>query len=140
MERFDREQREKRFESYAADLLDFWLSAKRYGTPLEEVLAKKGIHTVAIYGLNRFGIRLYHELKDSPVAVLYAIEPDRKRRIPELPAYEDESSPPEKPDAVIVAEIQEYHSVAPALERAGYRNLIAFDALLFQLMPGGDTE
>ena len=135
IERFDREQREKRYLQYSTDLYDYWLSTKKYGISVENFLKEQGVQSIAIYGLNNFGIRLFHELKDSSIRMLYVIEPDEKNRIPGPKIYSDEREPERKPDLVVVASFQNYTEIESRLISAEYPRVMAFDTLIHSLIP-----
>lgn len=53
-----------------------WLKKKQNGETLDNYLKKNGYYKIAIYGMGAVGIRLYEELRNSSVSVVYAI--DRK--------------------------------------------------------------
>lgn len=122
-------------------MLDAWMMAKKYGKPLDEYLLERGIRRVVIYGMTAFGIRLYHELKDTEIEVLYALDRNPKHKYPGLRVYRwgDKNDAPTKedknsPDAVIVAAFMFYNTIAPELEQAGYRNVLSLDTVLYDLM------
>ena len=117
------------------------MMAKKYGKPIDEYLLERGIKRIVIYGTTLFGVRLYHELKDTQIEVLYALDRNPKYKIPGLPIYtwgDFVNLPPEElkqsADAVIVTVFLSFDSVEPALKNAGYKNVLAFDELLYHLL------
>lgn len=63
----------KRLKSYY-DILNKWLSMKQKGESLEKYFIEYGYESVAIYGMGELGKRLYDELKDTNIKVLYGID------------------------------------------------------------------
>lgn len=51
-----------------------WLSLKQKGISLSAYFVDNGISNIAIYGMSSLGICLFHELKETPVQVLYGID------------------------------------------------------------------
>lgn len=55
-------------------LLNQWLIHKQEGKCLEQYFIDNNYKSIAIYGMGEVGNRLYNELKDSKINVLYAID------------------------------------------------------------------
>lgn len=141
MPRLDYERFQVQKYQHYMQTYDVWIMAKKYGKPLDEYLLKRGIRRVVIYGTTLFGVRLYHELKDTEVEVLYALDRNPKFMFPGLKVYTwgDLKNAPaaeekQKVDAVLVAVFLSYESVKPELENAGYRHVLAFDEVLYNLL------
>lgn len=113
-------------------LYDVWMMTKGSGRTIEGYLLDKDIRTVAIYGMSFMGIRLFHELKGSPVCVKYGLDHDPKARIPGLGIYR--LGQREKVDAVIVADIFAFDSIKADLKRRGFARIIALDEMLYDLV------
>lgn len=62
----------KLYELYMA--FDQWLQIRQEGKTLVEYFTKNGYKTVAVYGMKELGERLCDELKNSDVAISYAID------------------------------------------------------------------
>lgn len=58
-------------------IVNRWLEAKQQGKCMDIYLKKNGFHTVAIYGMHYIGERLYRELEDTQVEVLYGIDKNK---------------------------------------------------------------
>lgn len=121
-------------------LLDNWLMAKKYGTPMEKILLKKGIRRVAIYGTQYIGIRLYHELKDTPIEVVCSYDRNPKQLIYGVPHYKKPDAEAHPADAVIVANYFLYDEIKKVLLEAGYANIIALDELIIQMLEDKQNE
>jgi hypothetical protein len=58
------------------DLLSSWMVLRNKGRILAEYFDERNLKNVAIYGLERVGLCLYEELKNSNINVKYAIDTD----------------------------------------------------------------
>lgn len=67
-----RENRDKLLNYYG--ILNSWVALKQQGRSVSEFFQKHSCHTIAIYGAKELGERLYDELKQSDVEVLYIID------------------------------------------------------------------
>ena len=116
-------------------LYDNWMMAKKYGTPMEELLLQKGWHRVAIYGVQQLGIRLYHELKDTPIEVVCSFDRNPKHIMYGVPHFKKPDKAAAPPvDGVIVSNFIMYDEIQDVLKEAGYTDVIALDELVFQMM------
>lgn len=116
---------------------DLWMMAKEYGVSLDQYLLQKGISSVAIYGASLFGLRLYHELKDTSVEVVCILDQKASLTYPEVRAVQLEKCGGEQlcpADAVIVADFIDWKNLRPRLTNAGYKQIIALDTLLYDLL------
>lgn len=59
---------------YYYETLNRWLELKNNGHSLDEFFLKNNYKEIAIYGIGHIGIRLYEELKNSSIKVLYGID------------------------------------------------------------------
>lgn len=121
-------------------MLDSWLMAKKYGTPMEEYLLKKGIRRVIIYGTQSAGLRLYHELKDTPIEIVCSYDRNPKQLIYGVENYKKPDAAAHPADAVIVANFLLFDEIENALREAGYTNIIGLDELIFELLKDGGCE
>lgn len=121
---------------YYAHLYDIWMMTKKNGVSIEEYLLKKGIHTVAIYGTDHIGMRLYQELEDTPIQVRYAMDRNPKIKLTNLKIYNDSqwNAAKHPVDAVIVTLPFSYDTIEETLIEAGFQSIIAFDRLLLGLI------
>jgi len=116
-------------------LYDNWMMAKKYGTPMEELLLRKGWRRVAIYGVQQMGIRLYHELKDTPVEVVCSFDRNPKHTIYGVPHFKKpDLETALSVDGVIVSNFIMYDDIEDVLTKAGYTNVIALDELVFEMI------
>ncbi len=96
------------------DVLNKWLKLKETNQTIEEHLKKKGIKTVAIYGMGDLGKHLLNDLKNTDIEVKYAI--DRSfLAISEIDIYEPDADMPPV-DAVIITPVFDYDSICKNLK------------------------
>lgn len=87
-----------------------WLKVKQEQKSLEKYFLDKGYCTIAIYGMNYIGIRLYDELKESSIEVLYGIDKNSASAEAGIPIYSPEDSLG-RVDAVVVTPVYYYEEI-----------------------------
>ena len=65
---------QQRKEHIWYEFMNRWLSLKQRGVNLSSFFTDKGINSIAIYGIQHMGERLYDELRNSEVEVVYAVD------------------------------------------------------------------
>lgn len=117
-------------------LYDVWMMTKENRKSIEKYLVNKKINTVAIYGMSFMGVRLFHELKDTSVCIMYGIDVNLKMGMPELEVYRPDDLKGEiveKIDAVIVTAVFSFDAIKENLKNLGFSNIISFDEILYDL-------
>ena len=116
-------------------LLNKWIMIKQRGDSLITFFESKGIKTVAIYGMKELGQRLYDELKDSIVTVLYGIDRDESLEYRGLQIYSlEETSIPV--DAVVVTAIAFYDSIRDKLITNGVKEVYSLAEIVDECLAG----
>jgi len=93
-------------------VFDQWMYAKEQGCLFSEYLLKNNIQKVAIYGMNYLGNRLYAELRNSGVEVIFGI--DRNAVIADIPIYKFEDLTAlemDKAELVIVTAVDAFQDI-----------------------------
>ncbi len=109
-------------------VMDRWMENKQKGVEIQDFFESKNINTIAIYGMAELGCRLYEELKNSKVKVLYGIdraeestnELQIKRIYEELP----------KVDAVVVTALLSYENIKQNLQAKCDYQIINFLSII----------
>lgn len=102
------EKKREKFRSYY-ELLNEWLKKQHEKTTLIPYFTEHEYKTIAIYGMGEIGKRLYEELKDSDIKVLYAIDQyDSYDEILDIKLIDDDL--PEV-DAVIVTPVADFDEI-----------------------------
>lgn len=108
-----------------------YLVTKQQGKKIEDFFEKKGIETIAIYGMSHIGQRIIDDLKDSNVKVLYGIDQRADRLTYELDIYHPEDELPEV-DAIVVT-AYDFDEIAEQLVSKTEGEILDFDDIIFSL-------
>ena len=97
-------------------LLDQWLSMKQTGTDILTYFKENRYEKVAIYGMGELGNRLYDELKDTEIDVIYGIDKNSKSLYSDLKVYslDDDFEPA---DVIVVTAIFAYSEIKKELSK-----------------------
>ncbi|SEK82937.1 Glycosyl transferase family 2 [Pseudobutyrivibrio ruminis] len=116
-------------------LFEIWMLSKDNGCSIDKILKNKGIKTVAIYGLAELGKTLYYELYKSMISVEYCIDRNELVKMPYTTVYNLPPKEEKKVDAIIVTAITTFDDIKKELDLAGYKNVIALDEILYEMIP-----
>ena len=98
-------------------IMNRWLGAKQQEKHMDVYLRKRGFQTVAIYGMHYIGERLYKELENTQIEVLYGIDQNKDESNCALTIYKPSDNLP-MADAIIVTAPLYYYSVRRTLGQA----------------------
>ena len=115
-------------------LYDNWMMVKKNSVGIAEYLNSKGIHNVAIYGMDYRGIRLFHELQDTCVNVKYGIDRNLKARIMGLNICRPDEIKKEEVDAVIITALFSFEEIRKNLEDKGFTQIMGLDDIIYDLL------
>lgn len=97
-------------------LLNKWLSLKQQKKEIVDYLKKRNYKKIAIYGMGQIGERLFEELKDSEIEVIYGIDRNKDNFDWDIDIYAPEDTLPYV-DAVIVTAVTYYKEIVMLLRR-----------------------
>lgn len=97
-------------------IMNNWLEAKQQQKRMDTFLIEQGYYTAAIYGMHYIGERLYRELENTQVKVLYGIDQNRNVNNCELEIYRPDDELPAV-DVVIVTAPLYFYSVRKLLNK-----------------------
>lgn len=120
-------------------MYDLWLMNIQNQKKIDEYLLNKGIYRIAIYGMSYLGTRLFYELKDSLVKVVCGLDKNSDIRVVGLDVKKPDCAETEEIDAVIVTALFTYDEIEKNLKKVGYKKIIAFDELLYELMKSQES-
>lgn len=121
----------KLFEFY--QLLIRWKYLSQHHILISSWLVKKGIKTVAIYGMKELGELLYEELKQSGIEVNYGIDRDFNNIVSELTLLSPDDEL-KSVDAVIVTAIHYYDDIEKTLKNKGVDvPIYSLEDILFEM-------
>ena len=108
-----------------------WLTLKQRNIRLDQYFKKNHYKTIAIYGMKELGERLYYELKDSDIDVLYAIDKN-----PDGLCEEIKVVPPgeglEKVDVIVVTATYYFYDIQEELETYTDCPIISLEDVVFE--------
>ncbi len=116
---------------------DIWLSLRQRGQSLEEYLLNKGIHRIAIYGMNSLGVRLWHEFYDSTIKVKYTIDSNKGLCFPGIDicySLEDAAERKDEVDLVIITVLASFDKIKEEMRQQGFEKVIGLDEILYDLI------
>lgn len=111
-------------------ILTRWVEMKIKGGSVAEVIKKRGIHMVAIYGYAEMGKLLCMELVQAGMEVVYVL--DRKVTHTEnekIPVFVPQKGLPEV-EAVVVTAVYYFHEIEKELMEMGFHNIVSLRDLV----------
>ncbi len=120
-----------KFKSYY-NVLNQWLILKQEGKSLENYFLNNGYKTLAIYGMGEMGNRLYEELKNTSVQIIYTIDKNAACTYSELDVIEPEEdfSPV---DAIVVTAIFDFVEIEKKLEKKTDFPIISLEDVVYEV-------
>lgn len=91
-----------------------WIQIRQEGKKINNYFHKNGYKTIAIYGMREIGELLFHELKNSEIKVLYAIDKAADNIYSELPIYKPNDNL-EPVDVIVVTAIHYFSDIEAEL-------------------------
>lgn len=91
-----------KFKNYYS-MLNQWLTLKQENKSLLQYFEKNNYKDVAIYGMGELGNRLFEELKNTNVNVVYAIDKEAASVYSSISIYEENDDLPEADVLVVTA-------------------------------------
>lgn len=123
-----RSQSEKHLKMFF--LMNQWLENKQNGKELEHYFAENGMKRIAIYGMSYIGQRLYEELQESDIEVVYGIDKNAKEVYSTLNIYQPTDELPAV-DAIIVTAFYFYRDIERELSRSTEMPIISIEDIVY---------
>lgn len=121
---------QERKNHFMYEFMNRWLLLKQKGIELSSFFTRQKIYSVAIYGIDHMGQRLYDELKESPIRVVYAIDRNPRKLDWEIPVYCSDDSL-ENVDAVVITPIFDFMDIQKTLGMKLKCKMIFIEDILF---------
>lgn len=118
----------ERYSSYWR-ILDKWIYLKEMGLDISDILRKRAISSVIIYGIGMLGKHLIHDLKGSNVEIVGGIDQKVANTGIGFPVYTLDDQKIEA-DIVIVTACYEYSDIKKQLSAKGYNNITSLQEIL----------
>lgn len=110
-----RDKRIDKFKSYF-DIMNKWMMWKHEGRNLCEYFESEGYKKIAVYGMGELGNRLYEELKDTNIKIVFAIDRKSNNVTSEVTVVEpDELNDEFTADVIDVTPIFDYDNIESML-------------------------
>jgi len=127
----DKEARKAHNNLELAYAMSQWVAVKQEGKNLSAALEKRGIKTIAIYGMADIGEHFYQEVKDSGIKVAYGIDQKAKDMFAPIPLYTpNEELPPV--DAIVVTPLNYYDEIENTLTAHVKYPILSIQDLMFE--------
>lgn len=107
--------RVNKFRSYY-NVLNSWMVIKSKGEKLVTYFHNNNYRNIAIYGMGEIGNRLYEELENTEIEVVYGIDSNSNSAYGKVDIYSIDDKMPEV-DAIIVTPIFAYQDIKENLEK-----------------------
>ena len=120
-------------QQHIIKVYDIWIMIKQSGGSIVAYLEGKNIHSIAIYGMAELGNRLHRELKESSISVKYGIDMNDGIQFRDLKIIRPVETDGDV-DAVVVTALTTFDIIKGNLEKLGYKNVIALDEILYDLV------
>lgn len=121
---------EKEKNRFLYKFMNQWVILKQRKIDISSFFINKGIKKIAIYGIHYMGERLYDELKNTQVEILYAIDRNKDKKEWEIPIIQPNDSL-EYVEAIIVTPIFDFIEIKNyLLEKCSY-SIFSIEEILF---------
>lgn len=125
-----KEEKIDKFKNYYY-MLNQWLMLKQEGKGLEDYFQANNYKTIAIYGMGELGNRLYDELKETSIRVLYAVDKNPDKVYSELKVVSLDE-PLEEVDAFIVTATFAYDEIEKELSDRVNCPIISLENVVYE--------
>lgn len=113
-------------------LYDQWMQTKQEGKNVADFFHANNINSIAIYGMSFLGQRLYEELKETDIKVLYGIDKNAAGIYSDIDIITPDDSLPQA-DAIVVTAIYFFNEIEDTLEKKTNIKVLSFEDILFEL-------
>lgn len=124
-------QKVDKFKKYY-QLTNQWLMLKNMNKTIADYLINKGYKSIAIYGMGELGNRLYEDLVNSPVEVIYAIDKYPDNNFAEL-RFCELSEDMEPVDLIIVTPVFDYDDIQRNISSNVSYNILSLEDIIYDI-------
>lgn len=117
-------------------LYDYWMHLKINGRSTAEYFKENGYYKIAIYGMNHIGNRLFEELKDSDIEVVFGIDQNAALMEYEIPIYERDkinSKFIEKIDGIVVTAVSYFEEIVDVVKEKYDIPMLSIEKILVEM-------
>lgn len=114
------------------DILNYWMEANMRGKSISVCLQEKGYQNIVIYGMGEMGNRLYEQLRETDIHVMYAIDKNPVSGYSELNVV-GASMETTGVDAVIVTPVYDFDKIKGDLEGSFDCTILSLEEIIFAM-------
>ncbi|MEF9997862.1 MAG: hypothetical protein RR717_02185 [Lachnospiraceae bacterium] len=122
----------EKFKDYFL-FMNQWLMLRNDGQSLKEYFEHHGYKKIAIYGFAEMGNRLYEELEDTDIEVLYAIDQNADTMYADIQVVTLEQEL-KKVDAVVITALRSFDAIADQIRPRLNCDLISLEEVVYELL------
>jgi FlaA1/EpsC-like NDP-sugar epimerase len=119
------------------DVTNQWLKNKNENNTLAEYFKNNSFNRIAIYGMGELGTRLYEELKNSEIKVVYFIDKNAEEicyGIDDVPIVGlSDINSQEKAEVVVVTPIYDFDSIEESLLDRGIEQIVSLEDVVYEI-------
>lgn len=109
-----------------------WINIIQSGKHIKDYFTKRGIETVAIYGMGELGKCLLQELEQSDIKVAYLIDKNQNRKIEKYALFSSEEYLPEV-QIIVVTPSYDFSEISENLKKYTKAEILSIDDILTEL-------
>ncbi len=110
-----------------------WLALKQRGLEFSSYFQRKGYHRIAVYGMGYLGQRLYDELKDSAISIVYGVDRNAQNLKCGIPVYQPDQVLWEV-DAVVVTAVTYFSEVKEQISKKALCKIISLEDIVYEIL------
>ena len=117
------------------NLFSMWLQNKEAGLKIEDYLKEQQIKRIAIYGMSFVGERLYDELEQSDIKVVYCIDKNANNIYKDINVLTPDSGleKEESLDAIVVTAFVFFDEIEANLKKKVNVPILSIDDIVYSL-------
>lgn len=121
---------EKEKNRYLYELMNRWIILKQQRVNISSFFINRGIERIAIYGMHYIGERLYDELIDAQVEIVYAIDRNKYKENWKIPILQPNEQL-DTVDAIVITPIFDFIEIKESLSQKITCLMISIEEILF---------
>lgn len=119
-------------------IYDQWMYLRLRNQKIAEYLLKQEIKKIAVYGMSYIGNRLYDELKNSGINIVFGIDKDADKILYEIPVLKPDDTQLRKyiqeVDMIVVTAVAFYQEIKKELERSYQIKIVSMNDILMDMI------
>lgn len=113
-------------------VMDSWVQLYQEGKEIAEYFRKNNYKKIAVYGMSFVGERLYEELKDTDIEIVYIVDRNADNLYAEVDIYKPDDVLP-KADAMVVTAVYYFDEIEEKMSEAVDCPVISLEDIIYDL-------